>query len=209
MIASIHLRGVTKRFGPTTALRGVTLEIGRGLTLIEGPNGSGKSTLLGVIGQVIRPTSGSIEYAPFATGAEARGEMGWLSHDSLCYGDLTGKQSVCFAARVAGFDAEAAWTRAVERFDLGGFAERKLRTNSRGQRQRIALARALASQPSVVLLDEPTTGLDRRSTERLVALLKEELERDAIVVLVTHEPVLFGDLPTSRIVVEAGRANVS
>jgi heme exporter protein A len=209
VIVEVRLRGVTKTYGAATALRGVTLDIASGLTVVEGPNGSGKSTLLGVIGQVTRPTKGTIEYLPVRHGSAARAELGWLSHDSLCYGDLTGKQSVLLAARLAGVMPDQAWEVARERFELGSFAERKLRTNSRGQRQRVALARALSSRPSVLLLDEPTTGLDKRSTERLVHVVAEELKHDLVIVLVTHEPETFRDLRSSKVVLDGGRATLT
>jgi heme exporter protein A len=205
VISEIRVTGVTKRYGPTLALRGLSVTIGPGLTVIEGPNGSGKSTLLGVIGQTIRPSSGGVAYSPKKDPVEARAEFGWVSHDSLCYGDLSGKANVELAARSHGLDPHETWAAAVDRFELGPFAMRRTRTNSRGQRQRVALARALVHAPSVVLLDEPTAGLDVQGVTRLVRIVQQEVERGAIVVLVTHDPEAFTELDGRPIRLTAGR----
>ncbi|MGK3988168.1 ATP-binding cassette domain-containing protein [Sorangium sp. So ce136] len=206
-VERVVARGVVKTYGTTAALRGVnaTIEAGR-LTLIEGANGSGKSTLLGILGTVVRPTSGTVLYEPFGedTGL-ARGTIGWLSHESLAYPDLSGRQNVELAARFHGLDAQEAWRRAEERFELGSFALRPLRTCSRGQRQRIALARALVHHPSLVLLDEPTTGLDRSGVARLLTVVEAEVARGAAVVVVSHEPEVFRARAAARLVLERGR----
>lgn len=206
-IERVVARGVVKTYGSTVALRGVTatLESGR-LTLIEGANGSGKSTLLGVIGTSIRPTAGRVAYEPLGDDLTSiRAELGWVSHETLAYPDLTGRQNVELVARLHGLDAGVAWTQAEERFELGAFAKRPLRTYSRGQRQRVALARALLHGPSVVLLDEPTAGLDKAGVARLVRVIQEEVVRGAGVAVVSHEPEIFRELAGARIVLERGR----
>ncbi|MEO8877106.1 MAG: ATP-binding cassette domain-containing protein, partial [Polyangiaceae bacterium] len=123
---------------------------------------------------------------------------------ALSYPDLTGRENVELAARLHGIDPERAFLSASERFGLQGFAHRPVRTYSRGQRQRIALARALAHAPRLVLLDEPTTGLDVSGTTRVAEVLVEEAKRGAIVVAVTHDAQL-AELGQQRYVVEAGR----
>ncbi len=205
MIRRVRVKGIIKRFGATLALRGVEAEFAAGLNVIEGANGSGKSTLLGVIGGVIRATSGQVTYEPLATGSDVRTELGWVSHDSLTYGDLTGRQNIELAAEAHGLTATQAWAEAQQRFGLGGFAERKVRTNSRGQRQRVALARALVHRPSLVLLDEPTTGLDTEGVARLLGILEEEIARDAVVIVVTHEPEILAALGYQGVRLERGR----
>lgn len=206
-IRRVVVRRVLKTYGSTAALRGVDATFtGGGVTLIEGANGSGKSTLLGILGTVIKPSSGTVEYDPLGTdAAAARGSIGWLSHETLSYPDLTGRQNIELAARAHGISAEAAWRSAQARFELAAFAERPLRTCSRGQRQRIALARALVHEPSLVLLDEPTTGLDKPGVARLLKILDEEVARGAIVVVVSHEPEAFRERATARVVLERGR----
>ena len=206
-IARVVARGIVKSYGATVALRGVeaTLEAAK-VTLIEGSNGSGKSTFLGIVGTVIRATTGTVEYEPLGDNrALIRAEIGWLSHETLAYPDLTGRQNVELVARLHGLDATEAWSRAEERFELGAFARRPLRTCSRGQRQRVALARALIHEPSLILLDEPTAGLDRSGTQRLTAVVAEEVARGAAVVVVSHEPEVFRTQAGARIVFERGR----
>jgi ABC-type multidrug transport system ATPase subunit len=205
-ITEVVIDRVGKTYDQTAALRSVTGRVRAGrLTLIEGPNGSGKSTLLGIIGAVIKPTIGSVRYEPFGEDmARARAEIGWVSHESLCYGDLTGHQNVVLAAELQGLDPAEVWARAVDRFELGAFAKRAMRTNSRGQRQRVALARALAHHPTLILLDEPTTGLDHASTQRLMRIIEEEVARGAAVVVVTHEPQGFPPA-VDRLSLERGR----
>jgi heme exporter protein A len=128
-------------------------------------------------------------------GASAvRARLGWVGHDTLAYGDLSGRENIILAARLHGLDPRAALAEAEERFSLGSFVDRLVRTYSRGQRQRVALARALVHHPSLLLLDEPTAGLDASSTARLVAVMKEEARRGATIILSTHEPGLVSEL---------------
>lgn len=199
-------RRLVKSFGRTVALRGVNVEIAAGrLTAIEGANGSGKSTLLGILGGVIRPTSGEVSFEPeVESQAARRGLIGWLSHEALGYPDLSGRQNVELVARLHGLDAARIWSRAEERFELGAFARRPLRGCSRGQKQRIALARALVHEPMLILLDEPTTGLDRSGVERLQRIAAEEVVRGAAVCVVTHDKGLFG-AGTARVTLSQGR----
>lgn len=212
-VARVTARGIVKSYGSTVALRGVdaAFEAGR-LTVIEGANGSGKTTLLGILGTVVRPTSGKVVYelrgGGAAVGHEVRRDVGWLSHDTLAYGDLSGRQNVELAAELQGVDTREAWTSAQARFELGAFAERPLRTNSRGQRQRVALARALVHAPSVVLLDEPTAGLDKTGVARLLAVIDEEVARGAVVAVVSHEPELFRERAGGWLSLERGRVRV-
>jgi len=217
-VERIIVSGVSKSYGSTIALRRVDTSFEAGaLTLIEGPNGSGKSTLLAILGTVVRPTAGSVEYQPLArldrSGdaggdlADVRATLGWVSHETLTYPDLSGRQNVELAAALHGLAPREAWSAAQQRFRLGAFAERPVRTCSRGQRQRVALARALVHAPSVLLLDEPTAGLDREGVKVLLGVVHEEVERGALVAVVTHEPEAFADLglPRARVYLERGR----
>jgi ABC-type multidrug transport system ATPase subunit len=205
-LARVVGRGLVKTFGGTAALRGVDITIEPAqVTLIEGANGSGKSTLIGILGGVIRPSAGVVRYEPIDDVAVARGMIGWVSHETLAYPDLTGKQNVELAARLHGLAPDEAWKKAVDRFELGAFASRPMRTCSRGQRQRLALARALTHEPTLLLLDEPTTGLDKQGVARLIAAIDAEVERGAAVVIVSHEPELFRERAAARVVLERGR----
>ena len=206
-IERVVFERLVKTFGATAALRGVSGTVRSGeLTMIEGANGSGKTTLLRILGTITRPSAGQVRYEPLGDDlARVRRHVGWLSHEPLAYGDLSGRQNVELAAAAHGLERGAAWAMAQERFELGRFAERPLRTNSRGQRQRIALARALVHRAWLVLLDEPTTGLDRAGVRRLVDLVAGEVSEGAAVVVVSHEPAIFEALAVARIALDRGR----
>ena len=203
----MRLAHISKSFGNVRAVVDVTLELEAGkVAIIEGPNGSGKSTLLGIVGTLIRPTSGTIDYGNLGrTRDDVRARLGWLGHDTLCYPDLTGRENIELAARLAGVDVAAAWKRSAERFSLGEFASRPMRTGSRGQRQRVALARALVHQPDLVLLDEPSTGLDKASVERVERVIGEEAERGASVVMITHDATIARSVKAVRYQMDRGR----
>jgi ABC-type multidrug transport system ATPase subunit len=205
--AAVELRNVTKTYGPVRALIGVScrFEAGR-VTVIRGPNGSGKSTLLGIVGTLTRASSGVVDHGVFGGRRMAvRRTLGWVGHDSLCYPDLTGRQNLELAARLQGCDVPRALERAIERFELGAFASRTVRTYSRGQRQRVALARALVHEPRLLLLDEPTTGLDAGATQRLTQVVREEASRGVAVVVVTHDAAFADVLGADSIALERGR----
>jgi heme exporter protein A len=198
---------VTKLFGSVAALRGVDarFEAGR-ITVLEGPNGAGKTTLLAIAATALRPTSGTVSYEPLGSDPAAmRRELGWVAHESHCYGDLGGRANVELVARLRGLDAAKAWRSVAERIGCEALADQSVRTLSRGQRQRIALARALAHAPSVLLLDEPTTGLDSAGTELLERVLRQEAERGAVVVVVSHGAGVAERLRADRLRLEGGR----
>jgi heme exporter protein A len=203
----IELRNVSKTYGAVRALVGVSCTFGAGtVTVVRGPNGSGKSTLLSIVGTLVRPTSGSVDYGELGRGrAQVRSTLGWVGHETLCYPDLTGRQNIELAARLQGCDAAEAYAAARERFELGAFAERAVRTYSRGQRQRVAVARALVHEPRLLLLDEPTAGLDAGATKRLQAVVREEAVRLAVVVVVTHDAAFAEAMESRELWLERGR----
>ena len=209
--AAVQLQGVTKTFGPVRALVGVSLTVDFAVTtVIEGPNGSGKSTLLGILGTLARPTTGEVDHSALCPGRRSsleaiRRTIGWVGHESLCYGDLSGRENIELAARLQGCDPVRAFENAKSRFELGTFVDRPVRTYSRGQKQRIALARAVVHSPRLLLLDEPTSGLDAASQERLIALVKEEVTRGAAVVVVTHDGAFASAVDAVRHRMDRGR----
>jgi heme exporter protein A len=209
MSATVELSAVTKTFGPVRALVGVSCRFPPGqVTMVMGPNGSGKSTLLSIVGTLTRPTSGRVSHGDLGKRREVRRTLGWVGHESLCYPDMTARQNVELAAVLHGCDPRQAFARASERFELDAFAERPLRTYSRGQRQRVALARALVHEPRLLLLDEPTAGLDARSAGRLSEVVREEARRGAVVVVVTHDAGFAGSLGDATLELSRGRVVV-
>ena len=180
----LRLEGVGKRYGARTVLRDVTLALpASSVTLLAGANGSGKSTLLRIIAGLCRASSGTI------THALPPGAIGYLGHQTLIYPEFSALENLRFWAalhRLAVTDN--ALLDVLERMDLGPFAHQAARTFSRGMAQRLSLARLFLLSPSLILLDEPGTGLDDASQ----ALLRREIacarERGAALVWVTHSP---------------------
>ncbi len=206
-ISRIEVRNVTRLFGANVALRAVDVDFGPGpITFVQGPNGAGKSTLMSIVGTVIKPSEGSVIYAPNGPSRQlARRHIGWVAHDSHCYAELSGRENVELAARFYGLPPREAWLAACARVQAERFGGQPVGTLSRGQRQRIALARALVHMPSVLLLDEPLTGLDHQSAQRLETILIEERERGTIVIVINHTEGMAERLEGRRVFMQQGR----
>ncbi|HTE85468.1 MAG TPA: ABC transporter ATP-binding protein [Dehalococcoidia bacterium] len=200
---------VTKTFGPRVALRGVNLNVlpGERIALL-GPNGAGKTTLIRVLALLTRPTSGAIAIAGFDASSDAqeiRSRIGVCLHDSLLYQDLSVVENLRFFGRLYRVrDLDARMGTVLERLDLARFADRRVRHLSRGQRQRSSLARALIHDPPVLLLDEPETGQDQASLERMQIELTSSSSRT--VVFATHQPSQAVSLATHVLLLDGGRA---
>ncbi|HEY3612705.1 MAG TPA: heme ABC exporter ATP-binding protein CcmA [Gaiellales bacterium] len=185
----LELRGVGHAYGGRVVLAGVdyTLAPGRVLGLL-GPNGSGKSTLLRCIAGLLRPRAGevlvdgrvSVELPP----AE-RARVAYAGHRPLLWGGLSARENLVLCAGLYGLPAGLA-DEALAAADLVAQAERPAAALSQGQRQRLALARALLPSPALLVLDEPHSGLDEASVARLDALL-QSARGNLTLVLATHE----------------------
>ncbi len=189
----VHIEKVAKRYGTERALAGVSLELAAGsMCALLGHNGAGKTTLLGVVSTLVRPSSGTVTYKTAGSdvsGAAVRKEIGLLAHASLCYSELTAVENLELVAGLYDMKVGAAQIAAVlDQVGLESRARlRQARTYSRGMLQRLALARALLTKPSLLLLDEPFTGLDRGGALALGEQLGALKASGAIVVVVTHD----------------------
>jgi heme exporter protein A len=189
----VEIKKVAKRYGSERALAGVSLELRAGtMCALLGHNGAGKTTLLGVVSTLVRPSAGGVDYksgGKAVDGELVRREIGMLAHQSLCYGELTAIENLELFAGLYSVDGSAAAIKSM--LDRVGLEERArtraARTYSRGMLQRLALARALLTKPSLLLLDEPFTGLDRDGALSLGKQLGELKATGAIVVVVTHD----------------------
>jgi heme exporter protein A len=192
-IDQVSIKKLTKRYGSERALGGVTLELATGtMTALLGHNGAGKTTLLGIVSTLVRPSDGSVAYradGKDVSGIDVRKEIGMLAHASLCYGELTAYENLELVAGMYEVDgSHAALSGVLDKVGLDAKArDRAARTYSRGMLQRLALARALLTRPSLLLLDEPFTGLDRDGALSLGQQLGELRDGGAIVVVVTHD----------------------
>jgi heme ABC exporter ATP-binding subunit CcmA len=183
---ALHLERVAKRYGGGYVIDGVDLTLALGtIVALVGANGAGKSTLLRLLARLEAPSRGRVWLDGADTLDDHRAAVGYLGHDLGLYDDLTPREQLAFAAELRGAPLPSA-VRAL--LGLAAFEDRPLGACSRGQRQRVALAQALLGDAVVVLLDEPTTGLDAATTSGLAELLRARASAGALVVLSTHEP---------------------
>ena len=193
-ITSVTLHRVGRVFSGTAALRGVSGCFDQGCAhVIVGANGSGKTTLLRVVSTLLEPSFGRVSYGGIPED-RVRDNLGLVSHESLVYPDLTAEENLRLGAGLHGLGADAVDAASV-RFDLRALLSRGVRTMSRGQRQRVALARSLVHRPSLLLLDEPTTGLDKDGLASLLRVVGEEVAAGRVVAVVTHDPDQFASIP--------------
>src|SRR5688500_12176416 len=178
MAPIVSATGVAKRWGSTDALRGATFEIGRGITGLLGANGAGKTTLLGLMLGMHRPDGGHLEVLgrdPWTLGPEVRALVGYAPEHDCLPEDVRAHDVVRHMAEVHGLPTREAQTRASDALWEVGLGEERFRavgTMSTGQRQRVKLALAIAHDPEVVLVDEPTNGLDPVQREQMLALIR-------------------------------------
>jgi ABC-2 type transport system ATP-binding protein len=184
----VRTHGLTKHYGHTVALRDLDLEVERGEVFgYLGPNGAGKTTTLRLLMGLLRPTRGAAEVDGLDTwrqSVEVRRRVGCLSGEPALYGKLTGAQHVDYLGHLRGSDNTAAAHRFSERLDLDlGRPSREL---SKGNRQKLALVLALMSMPDLLVLDEPTGGLDPLAQQEFYAILRETTGEGRSVLLSSH-----------------------
>ena len=189
----LEIRNLVKVYpGPVAALQGVSLEASQGMLGLLGPNGAGKTTLLRIVAGLLEPTSGTVLLDGEDVTADPRRirrQLGYLPQDFGFYPHLTGAAMLRFLLVLKGVKAprgvKRLATELLERVNLTGAANRKVGTYSGGMRQRLGIAQALAGNPRIVVVDEPTAGLDPEERMRFYRLLAE-LAEDRLVLLSTH-----------------------
>ena len=188
----VRARGLTKTFGAVTALDHVDLEIPAGRVGLVGANGAGKTTLFRLILGLSLPTSGSVEACGIAVASDpigVRSRIGYMPEHECLPLDQTAADIVSTFAELGGLPARAARQRASEVLDLVGLDEARFRPIggfSTGMRQRTKLAQAIVAGPELVLLDEPTAGLDPSGREEMLALVSRLATFGIAVILATH-----------------------
>ncbi len=205
----VSVAGLTKSYGPTLALAGVDLSFSAGsVTVIQGSNGSGKSTLLWLLAMLAYPTRGEIRYGKYGVSRAdgLRGRIGFVAHQLQLYPGLSGHENLLLAAKLQNIPyAEKRATDLCEALSLGEYWDRPVRTYSRGQAQRVSIARALLHEPRLLLMDEPATGLDAKSTASVVGLIEQEKQDGAIVIVVTHEAKFASQVADRVLHMDRGR----
>lgn len=189
--AFIRSEGLAKSFGHIRALRGVDLTVRAGESwLILGPNGAGKTTLMGILSLLLKPTEGELNING-ETGAEnetvLRREIGVISHQTFLYGDLTGQENLLFYGKLYGIaDCKRSAVNIIKEVGLEDWAHERVRNYSRGMQQRLAIARAMLHRPSILLLDEPYTGLDQHGVINFQNMLGKYHTDERITIMTSH-----------------------
>ncbi|HVW88517.1 MAG TPA: ATP-binding cassette domain-containing protein [Gaiellaceae bacterium] len=213
MDATIEADGLGKRFGATVALDGLDLRVPAGTILgVLGPNGAGKTTAVRILTTLARPDAGSARVAGHDVVAEAdavRRAIGVTAQSATVDEVLTGRQNLVMVGRLSGLRRRAARARAaelLEQFDLSDAADRTIRQYSGGMRRRLDLAASLVTRPSVLFLDEPTTGLDPTSRSRMWGVIRDLVAEGATLLLTTQYLDEADELADRILVIDHGRA---
>ena len=213
MTASISLRGVGRTFGATRALADVDLDLEPGVIGLLGPNGAGKTTLLRLLATALPPTQGEVRVLgrdPEASAerTDIRRRLGYLPQEVGFPRGFTAFAFVDYIALLKEWTQPAARhaevRRVLDQVGLSNLATKRIRAMSGGQRRRVALAQALLGSPPVLILDEPTSGVDPEQRVTLRTVLAE-IARTSIVVLSTHQTEDVAALCESVIVLDQGR----
>jgi ABC-2 type transport system ATP-binding protein len=212
-VGGIEVTGLRRAFGSVMAVDHIDLRARPGeVTALVGPNGAGKTTLLLMLATLLAPDSGSIRVAgidPLTAPREVREAMGWMPDGFGTWDALTVREvleTVGAAYRLAPKAARARAGELLELVHLGELAERPARVLSRGQKQRLGLARALVHQPSILLLDEPASGLDPRSRIELRDILRRLAASGATLLVSSHILTELQEIADRAVIVARGRS---
>ena len=187
----LEARELGRWYGEVVGLNELTVSVGPGVTGLLGPNGAGKSTFLKLIAGEIRPSRGTLQVLglrPFAS-RELYRRVGFCPQQDALYDSMSGRGMVRFLMRLAGFgrrEADARARRALERLALAGDMDRRIGGYSKGMRQRVKVAQAIAHDPELLVLDEPMTGLDPIGRRAVFELLRELGEHGTHVLVSSH-----------------------
>ncbi|CCD90350.1 Copper ABC transporter, ATP-binding protein NosF [Bradyrhizobium sp. ORS 375] len=189
MSATVHIADVVKHYGKVEAVKGVSFDLAEGeMVALIGHNGAGKTTLMKMMLGLIRPTRGTIAVLGENPGAgefSARRQLGYLPENVAFDAALTGRETQAFCARLKGEPVKHALAL-LDVVGLGEAAKRRVNTYSKGMRQRLGLAQALIGRPRVLLLDEPTTGLDPELRQTFYEVIQRLAADGTTVLLSSH-----------------------
>ena len=205
----LRVDDVARYYGRRKALSQITFTCEPGeIVGLLGPNGAGKSTLLNILATLLKPSKGTIRYGEFpdADGPGIRGRIGMLGHDLFLYPELTARENLTFFAQLYGLpDVPGRVNAALAQAGLSDRGDDLMSGFSRGMRQRIALERALLHDPTLILLDEPFTGLDQASTVALVNRLRDRQRAGCVIVLATHDLEVADGVLSRAVYLKNGR----
>ena len=207
----IEIANLTKKFDQFTAINDLNFNVQEGEVLgFLGPNGAGKSTTMKVITGFLSPTAGTATIDGFDISAnpmEAKALIGYLPEGAPCYGDMTTQGFLNFIAQIRGYRGEQIVTRVqhvIEEVELQSVCQQTIDTLSKGFKRRVGLAQAIMHNPKVLILDEPTDGLDPNQKHHVRELIKN-LAQDKIVIISTHILEEVTAVCTRAIIIAEGR----
>jgi heme ABC exporter ATP-binding subunit CcmA len=204
-----RLDNVSKLYGPSAALRQITLEFAAGKSyLILGENGAGKSTLLRIIAGLAQPSSGKV--AVFGERPQdVRRRISYMGHETMLYDEMTAAENLNYFAQLYPDGSCLAAEKSLELVGLLPNLNKPVKAYSQGMRQRVSLARALMTQADLLLLDEPFSNMDQRSTMQLLTLLQQLRGAGQTLLLTTHQAELARPLADVTLTLESGRIGPS
>jgi ABC-2 type transport system ATP-binding protein len=192
MSALIEASDLRKQFGDIVAVNGISLNVERGEVLgFLGPNGAGKSTTMKMLTGFLEPDAGSARIAGIdvlENPKMARAKLGYLPEGAPCYGDMTARAFLTFIAEIRGFDRAEGGKRvaaAVDKTELHSVLEQRIDTLSKGFKRRVAIAQAILHDPQVLIMDEPTDGLDPNQKHQVRKLIAG-MAKDKAIIVSTH-----------------------
>jgi len=192
MTARVEISHLCKSFGSLEAVKDISFSVEAGEVLgFLGPNGAGKSTTMKMVTSFLPPTSGTAKvcgHDVLQSPLEVKRSMGYLPEGAPSYGEMTPRGFLGFVASVRGLsgsDGQRAVDRAMGLTQLGAVAEQRIETLSKGFKRRVGLAQAILHDPDVLIMDEPTDGLDPNQKHEVRGLI-EEMGRDKVIILSTH-----------------------
>lgn len=207
----IEIRGLYRRYGAVNALSDVSLTVEKGSILgLLGQNGAGKTTLLNIVTGYLAPTEGSVRiggFDPLLEPAQAKSLLGYLPEHPPLYDEMTVREYLCFAAQLKGVRQRAVSAHVEEIMALTGLSDMRSRLVghlSKGYRQRVGMAQALCADPAVLVLDEPTVGLDPKQITEIRALI-QTLGRGRTIVFSSHILSEVQQLCTHVVILDRGR----
>ena len=186
----IEINNLTKQYkNQVTALTDISFQVESGVFGLLGHNGSGKTTLMKILATIMRPTSGSVRIGGYdinTQGEEARRLIGYLPQELSMYPTLTVFDFVCYMAALKGVKDRKKVMDVLEQVDMGQYAGRRIGQLSGGMKRRVGIAQALAGDPRILIVDEPTAGLDPEERVRFRSVLSRFAKDDKCVLLSTH-----------------------
>ena len=184
----IEIENLSKKFGGFTALKNISLDIKKGDSFaVLGPNGAGKTTLIRILSTLIKPTSGTVRIDGvdiIEDPLEVKKMIGVVSHDPYLYNELTARENLEFFIDL--YECRADPEELLEKVNLKPKADNFVSTFSRGMKQRLSIARSVVHNPKLLLLDEPTVGLDIKSRKDFYKMINDLNKKGTTIILTTH-----------------------